>query len=73
METKLSKLRTAMAANDWHAALRIAARFQRLGEHTEPITRAWAAMTNRAFYEQLGHDPDSLVSAGIAALKSRYP
>ncbi len=73
METKLAKLKTAMAANDWHAALRIAAKFQRLGEHTEPITRAWAAMTNRAFYQQMGHDVDSLVAAGVDALKARYP
>ena len=73
METKLAKLKTAMAANDWHAALRIAARFPRLGEHKVAITRAWAALTNRAMYEQMGHDVDSLVAAGVDALKARYP
>lgn len=61
-----------MAAGDWTDALRIAARFPRLGEHKEVITRAWAALTNRAVYEQMGHDVDSLVSAGVAALKTRY-
>ena len=72
METKLAKLKTAMAANDWPTALRIAARFPRLGEHKTTITRAWAALTNRSVYEQMGHDVDSLVADGVAAIKSRY-
>ena len=72
METKLSKLQAAMDAGDWTAALRIAAKFPRLGEHKLAITQAWAALTNRATYEQMGHDVDSLVSAGVVALRSRY-
>ena len=72
MQTKLSKLKAAMSAQDWPAALRIAARFPRLGEHKEPISRAWAAWSNRAFYEQMGHDVDALVTVGVNALKSRY-
>jgi plasmid stabilization system protein ParE len=73
METKLSKLRAAMETDDWATALRIAAKFPRLGEHREAITRAWAAITHRLTYEQMGHNVDSLISTGVAALKARYP
>ena len=72
METKLAKLQAAMAANDWTAALRIAAKFPRLGEHKVAITRAWAALTNRSMYEEMGHNVDSLVSVGVEAIRARY-
>jgi hypothetical protein len=72
METKLSKLKAAMARGDRKAVLRIAAKFPRLGEHKVAITRAWDALTNRSTYEQMGHDVDSIVSAGVDAVKARY-
>jgi hypothetical protein len=72
METKLAKLRAAYAAGDHVGALRIAAKFPRLGGHREAITRGWAAHTNPAFYRELGHDPAALIAAGIAATVERY-
>lgn len=70
--TKLSKLKAAAAAGDWQGALRIAARFQDLGDHAADIKRAHEACHSAGFYRQIGKDPDALIAAGIAALKDRY-
>jgi hypothetical protein len=72
METKIARLKAAYADGDYAETLRIAARFPRLGVEKEPITRAWAALQNPAFYRDLGLDPDELVVAGIAAVRRRY-
>lgn len=72
METKLSKLKAMWAAGDRIGALRMAARFPRLGEEKTVITQAWAAANNPAFYRQLGKSPEDLVEAGMAALVQRY-
>lgn len=72
METKLAKLTAAYAAGDYVGALRIAAKFPQLGAEKEPITRAWAAHQNPGFYREIGHDPDALFRAGVAAIARRY-
>lgn len=72
METKLAKLKAAAASGDWRLALRIAARFQDLGDHKAEIKRGHEAFENARFYRQLGRDPDALIDQGIAALKARY-
>lgn len=71
-DTKLARLREMMARGDEIDALRMAARFPRLGEHKERITRAWAAHTNPDTYRAMGHDPSALVADGIAAIRERY-
>ncbi len=71
-QSKLSILRGMMGRNEWVVAIRHAARFPQLGEEKGPITRAWAAYTNPAFYRQIGRNPDTEFSAGIEALKRRY-
>ena len=58
-ETKIDALRKAAAAGDWRTALRIAARFPRLGAHKAAITRAWTAYQYPAFYRQLGQSSDA--------------
>lgn len=72
MDTKLSKLKAAWHAGDQIGALRIAARFPVLGDAKKAITQAWAAVQNPAFYRQLGHDPEQLVSEGLEAMAARY-
>ena len=72
METKLSKLEAAFRSGNHREALRIAAKFTRLGEHKAPITRAWNAIQNPAFYRDIGQDPDALVAAGVNSLRDRY-
>jgi hypothetical protein len=71
-DTKLAKIRKAMRDENWDEALRLAARFQRLGEQAEAIKRAANAMTNPAFYEGLGYNLAQVRTDGIAALKERY-
>lgn len=71
-DTKLASNRGAMAAGDWDAALKAAAKFQRLGEHDKAIRRAASAVGNPGFYEQLGHDVEALRDAGIEAMKQRF-
>jgi len=48
-ERKLDILRQRMAAGDWSAALSLAAKFPRLGEHKAAITRAHGAIMNPGF------------------------
>jgi hypothetical protein len=72
MQTKLATLRQYMAAGDYRAALRLAAGWPRLGPQRATITRAWAAWQNPAFYAELGHDPQRLIDAGLAAIRTRY-
>ncbi len=62
----------AIAAEDWPAALRCAARFQHLGDQDRAIRQAWAAYQRPAFYREIGHDPDALLAAGIAGLRARF-
>ena len=71
-DTKLAQIRQAMSDGDWETALKLASRFQRLGEHVEVITRAANALDNPAFYEEIGYDLGQIREQGIEALKSRY-
>ena len=70
--SKLSILRAHMAAGEWRAALRLAARFPQLGNAKADITRAWEAIQRPEFYASIGKDPAALIDAGIAALRRRY-
>ena len=70
--TKLARLKAAMRAGDWALALRIAARFPKLGEHAATIQRGHEAYTNPRFYRQLSKDPEALKKAGKLALIARY-
>ncbi len=72
METKLSKIKTAVASGDWATALRIAARFPQLGEHKRAIVTAHECIVNPRFYVQVGIDPAQAIEAGKAALRARY-
>jgi len=71
-DTKLARIRQAMQHESWDEALKLAARFQRLGEHAEAIQRAARAVNNPAIYEELGYDLARIRAEGIAALKARY-
>lgn len=72
MATKLACLKQA-AAGDWPLALRIAARFPRLGDDAPAIKRAHECLAgNGRLYRQLGMCPEALVAGGIAALRRRY-
>lgn len=65
-------LREAMDAENWHDALRIAAKFPILGAQKEAITRAWQALQRPDFYRAIGKDPAELIADGVRALQERY-
>lgn len=72
METKLSKLKKLMADGDYHEALRLAASWGRLGSHKIEIQTARAADIHPEFYRAIGRNPESLVAAGLTAIRERY-
>jgi hypothetical protein len=74
MDTKISKVRACMHDGDWQGALRICARFPRLGEQRGAILAAHACLSNngRSFYQQIGKDPDLLLEQGVDAIKEKY-
>jgi hypothetical protein len=71
-DTKLAAIRRHLEAGETIEALKIAARFPRLGEHKERITRAWAAHSHPDTYADMGYDPAALVADGIAAIRERF-
>jgi hypothetical protein len=71
-DSKLAKIRDAMAGGDWDGAIRMAARFPALGEQAIDIRRANDALNNPGLYRQLGHDLEEIRQKGIFALKTRF-
>ena len=72
MQTALQKLKAYWAAANYRAALKLAAKWPRLGEHRDAIQKGWAAASRPDFYRELGQDPDALEAAGVAAVADRY-
>ena len=70
--TKLSEVKKCLAQNDLQGALRIAAKFQKLGEHKAQIVRAHEAFVRPAFYKQLGKNIEETKEAGRLALIARF-
>lgn len=68
MQTKLSQLLALMATNQWEKALSMAAKFPQLGDEKAVIIRAHEAIEHPHFYQQLGHDLDTIKQTGIVAL-----
>lgn len=56
MDSKLSLVRLHMQSGDWQAAVRLAARFPRLGDQRNAILDAHSAYTNPRFMQQIGKD-----------------
>ena len=72
MERKLDAVLDAMRGGQWPEAIRLAAKFPRLGAEKVAIMRAHEALARPAFQRQLGRCPELLIEAGIAALQRRY-
>lgn len=70
--SKLSFVLEAMQADDWHEALRLAAKFHDLGEHKATITRAAGCISNPRFFKQVVPDMPAAIAAGKVALIQRY-
>ncbi len=72
MKTKLQTLKDAAALGDWKTAISIAAKFPRLGDHKESITRAHMAFTNPRFVVQIGRNVDDCIKSGIESIRIAY-
>lgn len=72
-DTRVEKIRAAMAAGDWHEALRLATKLQSLGTEEAAITRAWEALVRPEFLRQVKKDPAVAFEDGKAALRRRFP
>lgn len=69
---KIDAVRSAMGAGDWPQAIKLAAKFQQLGDERNAILSAREAVLRPGFQRQLGRDPAALVEAGKQALIRRY-
>ncbi len=74
---KIDRLCALLRAEDWGAALALAARFPvpgRGGDRGDlrTVQLAHEARTNPAFYRQLGKDPAVLFRAGVTVLLRLY-
>lgn len=72
MKKKIDIVKMHAANGNWHAAIKVAAKFPRLGKEKEAITRAKDCIVNPRFYESLGFDVEKEINLGIAALRSKY-
>lgn len=69
MLVKIEEAREILESKGEREALRFASRLKCLGEARDDIQKAYSALSNPRFYQQLGLDPDTLVKQGIARLK----
>lgn len=72
MKTKLSILKEFAEKGDWVNAIKLAAKFPRLGAERNAILGADMAIKHPNFCISLKKDPDFLIKKGIEALKSKY-
>ena len=70
--TKVDKIRSAWAAGDRIAALRIAARFFDRSAATKAFKRGMDAHNNPQFYRQLGKDPELLLRTALELLAYKF-
>ena len=69
MKTKLAILREMMAEARWRDALKLASSWP---DATKEVRCGWEAFVRPDFQRQLGRNPDTLVAAGIEALRRRF-
>ena len=70
--TKLDQMKAMWGAGNYLGALRMVAKWPRLGADTTVIRKGWACATNPGFYRQLGQDPDMAVDVAYRAIAKRY-
>ncbi len=75
-ETKLAVLRRYMAAGDSRGALKLAASWGKRGlgggPEADAILAGWEALVRPKWRLDLGKDPVAEITAGIAAIKTKY-
>lgn len=71
-DTKVERVRAAVAAEDWRTALRLAKDMSSLGADEGPISRAWEALVRPTFLREVKKDPDAVFDEGVAVLRRRF-
>lgn len=71
-DTKIERVRAAVAAEDWREALRLVMKLPSLGLDEEVVSRAWEAMVRPEFLRQVKRDPEAAIEEGKAALRRRF-
>jgi hypothetical protein len=72
MQTKLSQVKVAFNAGDFAKAIRIASKFEDLGNQRNAILDANLAITNPRWMRGIGKDIEQAIADGIKALRIRY-
>lgn len=72
METKLDKVKFLILNGSKFEALKIVAKFPRLGSESDIIRTGWDAYQNPKFYQQIKKDPSILIDEAINAIIRKY-
>lgn len=72
MKTKMSLLRELALQNDWESAIKLVAKFPRLGKERDDILSADMALKHPSFCIAIKKDPEQLIKLGVQAIKSKY-
>jgi hypothetical protein len=72
MCSKTDQIRNAWATGDRIGALRIAAQFFDLSERTIAFKRGISAFNHPDFYQQIGQEPQELITAALDLLAKRF-
>lgn len=71
-ETRVERVRVAVAAEDWRTALRLAKDLSGLWADEAALSRAWEALVRPTFLRQVGKNPEAALEEGIAVLRRRF-
>lgn len=71
--TKTDQVRQALREGREIDALRIAKSFRHLGDQKAVIQRGWDAHQTPSFARAIKRDPDDLLRAAVAAVRTLYP
>ena len=69
---KIDIVKMHAANGNWHEAIKVAAKFPRLGDEKKAITRAKDCIVNPRFYESMGFDVKAEIQLGIIAIRKKY-
>jgi len=72
LQSKTDDLRQAWERGDKIGALRIASKFFDRSPETKVFQRGWDAHKNASFYQQLGKNPEALVSEALSAMSAKF-
>jgi len=70
--TKLEELKQLIETNQYNKAIKMAAKFPRLGKERNTILSASSALLSPETYRAMGKDPDAVILAGIDAIRAKY-